>query len=374
MKIEQVAAGIAELLARPDPPRVIKVQGAAGTAKTTGIGVPFANRPGAIALAPTNRAASRLREKGVKRASTAHAFLFGAPEVVTMADGERRLEWQRKPAPPSAKLIVLDEAYQAPPFIGRALLATGIPIITLGDPFQLPPIEGEPFFAKWPSPLFKLTEVHRQAADSLILEMATEIRLHGELPTGKPYDPDETPQRLANADIVICALRDTARRINARVRKHRLDGFNPYRHRLPIVGDMLIATGNDRESGIFNGTIWQVSLVQPRSSIALDLSLIDPDTGEYREALVPKGCFDPECGEVPKLLPSGVVAMDFGYCLTAHRAQGSEWRNAVILDESRSYGFERMRPKGMKLKEFTKRWMYTSVTRASNHVEVIEFS
>jgi hypothetical protein len=49
----------------------------------------------------------------------------------------------------------------------------------------------------------------------------------------------------------------------------------------------------------------------------------------------------------------------FGYCLTVHKAQGSQWDNVYLFDES--YVF----------REDRQRWLYTGVTRASEKITVV---
>jgi exodeoxyribonuclease-5 len=43
--------------------------------------------------------------------------------------------------------------------------------------------------------------------------------------------------------------------------------------------------------------------------------------------------------------------MDFGYAITCHKSQGSEWDHVLVLDES--FGNDKAR------------WQYTAATRAS---------
>src|SRR5262249_58130307 len=81
------------------------------------------------------------------------------------------------------QLIVIDEASMVNEKIGRDLLRFGVPIIVIGDPAQLPPVEGAGFFTT-DEPDFMLTEIHRQARDSPIIKMATIVREGGLLPVG----------------------------------------------------------------------------------------------------------------------------------------------------------------------------------------------
>jgi exodeoxyribonuclease-5 len=47
--------------------------------------------------------------------------------------------------------------------------------------------------------------------------------------------------------------------------------------------------------------------------------------------------------------------MDYGYCLTAHKAQGAEWDDVLVLEEvSRSWD--------------ARRWRYTAATRAKQRL------
>jgi exodeoxyribonuclease-5 len=50
---------------------------------------------------------------------------------------------------------------------------------------------------------------------------------------------------------------------------------------------------------------------------------------------------------------------DFGYALTVHKAQGSQWDRIVLFDES--YAF----------REHRARWLYTGLTRAAETITVV---
>ena len=49
----------------------------------------------------------------------------------------------------------------------------------------------------------------------------------------------------------------------------------------------------------------------------------------------------------------------FGYCLTVHKAQGSQWDDVYLFDES------------FVFREDRQRWLYTGVTRASEKITVV---
>jgi ATP-dependent exoDNAse (exonuclease V) alpha subunit len=53
---------------------------------------------------------------------------------------------------------------------------------------------------------------------------------------------------------------------------------------------------------------------------------------------------------------------DFGYCLTVHKSQGSEWDRVMLIDE----GLPRQSKKDYY------RWLYTGITRAKDKLIIVE--
>jgi exodeoxyribonuclease-5 len=49
---------------------------------------------------------------------------------------------------------------------------------------------------------------------------------------------------------------------------------------------------------------------------------------------------------------------DFGYSITVHKSQGSEWSNVILIDEYRR-------------REERKEWLYTGITRAADKITII---
>jgi len=50
---------------------------------------------------------------------------------------------------------------------------------------------------------------------------------------------------------------------------------------------------------------------------------------------------------------------DFGYALTVHKAQGSQWDDLVLFDESFAF------------REHRQRWLYTGITRAAERLTIV---
>ena len=145
-------------------PQVFRLFGYAGTGKTT-LARHIADGVDGKVLytAFTGKAASVMRSKGCEGASTIHSLIYKPRE-----SGEEIPSfdlWDEAPAS-KAKLIIVDECSMVDAELGRDLLSFGVPLLVLGDPAQLPPIQGGGFFTD-AEPDAMLTEVHRQAEDKI---------------------------------------------------------------------------------------------------------------------------------------------------------------------------------------------------------------
>ena len=54
-------------------------------------------------------------------------------------------------------------------------------------------------------------------------------------------------------------------------------------------------------------------------------------------------------------------SFDFGYCLTVHKAQGSEWGNVLLFEEISGYWDD----------EYKRKWLYTAITRSNDRLLII---
>jgi ATP-dependent exoDNAse (exonuclease V) alpha subunit len=346
--------------------------GFAGTGKTEIITRLGRDRDDVRYVAFTGKAASVLRQRGATNATTIHSFLYGAPTVLTHKYGQL-LRWKRRPEKINASLIVADECSMIDHKLAEDLIATGVKIVMTGEWMQLPPIKGEPYFTR---PDFVLTEIHRQAAGSQPLKLATAIR------EGKQIKPQRFDiDRIMDADIVICAFEKTRRYLNQMIRRARGIKDND-----PVVGDRVCCFRNNRDSGVLNGTLWSVENVEEftdkvvtsngtggmrtETQYLYRLQLVD-DVGNTTTVVVEEDYF---YGADPRGVPydgSGLDIFSFGYALTCHKSQGSEWDRVVVIDQTRSYGFENIIGT-LTLAEFRQRWLYTGITRAKEHVTLME--
>jgi exodeoxyribonuclease-5 len=338
---------------------IFRLFGYAGTGKTTLAKHIAEGVDGKVLFAAfTGKAACVMRSKGCHGASTIHSLIYRARE--SDAETPSFELWNEAPAS-KAKLIVIDECSMVDGELARDLMSFGVPLLVLGDPAQLPPIQGGGFFTD-AAPDAMLTEVHRQAQDDPIVRLSMDIRAGNGIAEGQYGDTAVVrrealdPKRVIDADQVLVGRNATRRAYNARLRQRR--GFA---EALPMAGDKLVCLRNNRRKGLFNGGLWMVK-ERPRTRRQILRMHLRPDE-DLGERTV-KVSVRPEC------FSGGIEALewpqrkkydefDFGYVLTVHKAQGSQWDDVVLFDESRAFPDNR------------ERWLYTGVTRAAKRLTVV---
>src|SRR5437660_1714592 len=237
-------------------PLLFRLFGYAGTGKTTLARHLAAHIDGEVKFAAfTGKAALVMRAKGCNGASTIHSLIYRARE-----SGEETPSfelWDDSPASKAA-LIVIDECSMVDAELGRDLMSFGVPVLVLGDPAQLPPIQGGGFFTE-AQPDAMLTEVHRQAQNDPIVRLSMDIRAGNRLEPGDYGDTQVVtrdrldPKRVLGADQILVGRNVTRRAYNARMRERR--GFSSA---LPMTGDKLVCLRNNRRKGLLNGGLWMI--------------------------------------------------------------------------------------------------------------------
>src|SRR3984893_10695289 len=154
-------------------PPLFRLFGYAGTGKTTLARHLAEDVDGKVLYAAfTGKAALVMRRKGCEGASTIHSMIYKPIERETETPTFEL--WDDAPIA-SARLIVIDECSMVDAELGRDLMSFGVPVLVLGDPAQLPPIQGGGFFTE-AEPNVMLTEVHRQARDNPIIRLSMHVR------------------------------------------------------------------------------------------------------------------------------------------------------------------------------------------------------
>ncbi len=346
--------------------QVFRLFGYAGTGKTTLARHLAEGIDGEVCFgAFTGKAAHVLRQKGCVGASTIHAMIYrprGQKDEDDEEDGGPTFAINRDGAASKAELIVIDECSMVDEELGRDLLSFGKKVLVLGDPAQLPPVKGGGFFTE-AEPDVMLTEVHRQARDNPIVQMSMTIRAGGELEQGRYGDSrvisrrDIDAETILSADQVLVGTNRTRRLYNGRIRE--LKGFTTP---MPAVGDKLVCLRNDKARGLLNGGLWTVERLRPPRGNTLRFDVVpEDDIGGKTvvKARVLPAMFEDGADQIPYTLRRRSDEFDYGYALTVHKAQGSQWDDVVLFDESFAF------------REHRERWLYTAVTRAAERIVVV---
>jgi exodeoxyribonuclease-5 len=261
-----------------------------------------------------------------------------------------------------ASLLVVDECSMVDERMAEDLLWFGCPILVLGDPAQLPPVAGSGYFTD-AEPDVLLTEVHRQAQESPILRLATEVRqgknlgLHDmcDVPGLTILHKRELGERrdlMMDADQILVGRNKTRFSWNRRLRE--LHGIT---EPLPIVGDRLVCLRNNHDLGLLNGTIHMVRDQGVREAGQVTMT-IEPEEGGRRVPVTAHECHF--LGEKPHWTErKDAEEFDYGYAITVHKSQGSQWDNVTLMDESWCF------------RQDAQRWLYTGITRAAEKLTVI---
>ena len=351
--------------------QVFRLFGYAGTGKTT-LARYFAEHVDGDVLfaAFTGKAAQVLRSRGAANARTIHSLIYrpkGEEEVEDEVTGKTSIapmfSINRQSPLAKAALIVIDECSMVDEQLGRDLMSFGTPILVLGDPGQLPPVSGGGYFTNQ-DPDYLLTDIHRQARDNPIIHLAMRVREGQDLDFGD-YGAarviskrDVTQDLVLSADQVLVGTNRTRRRYNQRLRE--LKGFSAA---YPQAGDKLVCLRNDPAKGLLNGSLWQV-MTSSRETVKPGINLLikpeddDMERGAAKIKLL-KAAFEDTETEIPWQTRRRYDEFDYGYALTVHKAQGSQWNNVVLFDESFAF------------RDTRERWLYTAVTRAAETLTIV---
>jgi exodeoxyribonuclease-5 len=386
--------------------------GPAGSGKTTLIKALAEAFDDIEICTPTNKAAFILRSKGLQ-ANTLFKIFF-VPEVVENMgpNGQVLSKWVKfipcneytKGQLPTGKrmscdVVVIDEASMVPTWIVAKLRRMTGKLILVGDPHQLPPVKdkavpGGYFNTRQHDTVLKT--IHRQAEGSSILELATAIRNESPKVVSHVHSfrPESTFEDYFAAGYQFLAYTNKERsRINfiCRLVLGRPDI-------LPAPGDKMVATENFSDT-IINGTPltcvdfdWQDRDYEAASiTVQLDDGTVEtlqmsmnnflrdqlvsqtkafgpvPERRKNNPATAP----DTDCRKGNPAL----LTLTYSYCLTCHKAQGSEFDKVCVIDQRNviikmtAAAIERGED-SLSPEEMARRWMYTAITRSKKELIV----
>lgn len=281
-----------------------------------------------------------------------------------------------KHLPENIKLIACDEASMVDQDVANDLAAYNLPILAMGDPGQLPPVKGAWGFDMENPDVF-LTEIHRQAAENPIIQLATLAR-NGELIRPGDYGDGVKVVKRQNDDVSLDTDRDAMVLVGTHNKRFAMT--TAIRNALgiestgPVEGEPILVQRNSRKyPALVNGSILTCmedvgDLID--GGVSIDIRLQDPDQDllEYTlkcpQALFEEHHFkkrDAYSGPTKAVYTAKTKLehLDWGHVLTVHKAQGSEWDDVVVHDESGVF-----RGDG-------DRWLYTGITRAAKKLTLV---
>ena len=335
----------------------------------------------------TGKATQVLQKKGNKNVSTLHKLLY---ESYPRKDGT----FVRMPVRfISYKVVVVDECSMVPKELLKLLATHDVYILCLGDPGQLPPINKDEDNHLLDNPHIFLDEVMRQAAESEIIQLSMKIRNGEPIPfaQGKEVQvikmSDLNTGMLQWADQVLCATNATRVALNNQMREllgrgdtpedgdkiiclrnywdnvaensgnplingaigyinnsfesfHQVPGFiDIKKHHFPVLMGDFVSDSGDKYDG----------LTMDKEMILTGTPTLDK-YDSYKVCQARKGLYK-------HLVP---MEFTYGYAITGHKSQGSEWDKVLVIEEKFPFG-----------KEDHQRWLYTCVTRAAKKLVLV---
>ena len=373
--------------------RYTVISGYAGTGKSTLVKFIVAALPNidpdedVIYTSFTGKATQVLQKKGNRNVSTLHKLLF---ESIPKPDGT----FFRKPVEfIPYKIVIVDECSMVPKDLLQRLIKYNVHIICLGDPGQLPPVNKNEDNHLLDHPHIFLDEIMRQEENSEIINLTMDIR------NGKPLthyqgkevqilNKDElTTGMLLWADQIICSTNATRVALNNQMRDLLGRCGNPQD------GDKVICLKNNwdiysvNNNPLVNGTI---GYLKDSFSTYINLPRQITSDGKPKRLDILTANFisdtDEDYGILnmdKQLILTGEPGLDwktsykmgrnwrfqdkipdqftYGYAITCHKSQGSEWDNVLVIEEG--FPFD---------KEEHKQWLYTAATRAAKKLVIIK--
>lgn len=333
----------------------------------------------------TGKASKVLQSKGIPNAKTIHSYIY---EPVVDSNGVLK-GFTKIKKPLKLDVFIIDEVSMVSDSMMREIKSVVGLVLAVGDVGQLPAITKDPkdysFLHNHKSDA-ALQENHR--SESNIISLANYVRFNGQL----PFDKTQYIQLLYN-DAINYSIGDATKITETQIivftnkqRRATNDACRTIIHGRyidePVMGDKIICTKNFyADNGSLrrsNGLILYVCdnpkrskqrffgpkdyKTGKRASVVLDMVEF-PAYDEYGD--LHENCVCPllsftNPSQIPPWVNTQSEFYEFGYAITCHKAQGSEFNHVVVM----SSGL--FNPVGNPL--FTNQWLYTAITRAKQSV------
>lgn len=364
-----------------------EITGAAGTGKTTlvrylieSIGLSFKE---VIFMAYVGKATLALAKQGLP-AQTIHSAICDIQykpikdskgKVLKDPEGKvlRRPVFSKKiMLDPKIKLLVVDEGRMVPEELAEWILSFEIPVIVLGDLNQLDPVMGSPYFLNEPDT--ELTEIMRQAKDSPIPYLADKVIkgmpiMFGSHGDGKiniiSLDHEEEVD-LLDSDVIICRKNKTRVAIIDHIRMF----IKKYDTIDPVVGDKIICRRNNWDIfnrdhvPLVNGMIGYITNIdfEHMTEYKMPFDFQPEDFDSFIGINMDRKNFNQIGKEDYLTLRSNYDIFEYGYAITCHLAQGSQYDSVIIKMENGERHWHNKK---------ARKWLYTAVTRAIDRLTII---
>ena len=373
--------------------QVFEIAGFAGTGKSTlvnfilkAIGLTIDD---CLFLTYVGKAAMVLAMKGIP-ATTIHSAIYQYMEVprtdsngnIIMEDGFFVIDKKfvlKKHLPEHVKLLVIDEGFMVEDKLANDLLSFNLPVIVLGDPYQNSPIFGKPRFLINPDVV--LTDIMRQNMDNPIIFLATKARNCDwslfnyadydnkvwVLSKDIMFDSFHKPVLdtiFSQSDAVICGRNSTREKLNNYIRSEVYEKKGELN-----IGDKLINRRNDwsrcLENTIYltNGLIGFVEDINYSSLTAKKVKIdFAPDFlhgHAFEGVILDRKYLNMNYEEKKNYFNMYTNQLEYGYAITCHLAQGSEYQQVAVYNE-----------RFFRSDIEYSRWIYTAITRAIDRLYI----
>lgn len=317
--------------------------------------------------------------------STIHSLIF-VPIIVK----EQIVGWEkREELDADYKLIIIDEMSMVNDEMLLDLRSFGIPILAVGDHGQLAPVSGTGSLMA--NPDLRLEKIHRQAEGNPIIALSKSIRETGRLDkslagehikfarlSGLDRLLEERYSGDPDLDELVTIVYTNARRVGLNLKARKLlTKSGP-----PNVGDQLVCLKNVKGHPVYNGMrgiVTKSNGRDPKYPWQFKADVIFDDGTTFSPSMCVQQfnrdktfnqledvseAIERSAKRQVKLWSWQDVGhlFDFGYTLTAHKSQGSSFKDVMVIVDMPSGVGEMDRRK----------WIYTSITRSSDKLVVIE--